>query len=1013
MLAFQKISSRRGQWLPALLCGLCLAGSSAVASAATEPSDILSFLRVLRQRGYSDVAVQYFRDHDKDPQVPADLREVWDVELAATLWVHAGQITNEEQAKGMRAEAQQHLDGFMKKNPNHPAIGDALAAWGNTSFDQGFLLIRAAQMQPDKAQREKLLLQARTALNEASMRYVVAIKTLKQQLDALGGGAAKPKEKAAEEDDDEPKPKAAPHAANQRDEVGARLLEIRYNSARANYWLAQTYSEEKDPARVAALKSAGEVFHQLYQECREQFYGSVAHYWEAKVLGDSGDPRGALDFCDEVMAVAPNNPSRQNVDHETLTLIVDTMILQMQMRVKMGEAKRAISEAVEWQKAFSVVQGYPAYQGVALELIKMQIADLKTLNGAAKKKQQRAIVEQLGKIARIPGAYQSEASALRRIQMTDSDGKPTLEPKNHDEALAVGDTAAQNQEWEDALKAFEKALELLPKDKLAAAVEKKEQMKIRDRIGTVHCRLIAPLIADGKFDEAAEKAEKVSKEYADTSAGGAAAAIALFAFQKLASDPKLDEAARSKAIDRLVDYANHIIKTWPGQPEADDARIGLGQVYALRGDNINAIKQYISVSPESPRYGMARLYAGRLAWRLYLAEKNKLEKAPKPANPEEEQARKDATKRTMAMRSKAQIWLGESLEAQRRAVNNADNPARANELKVQRAETELLLAEICLEGKEFDKALALYKPMLAAAQASKQSPPPPATIRTVAGTMKAYVGLGDLNKAADLGKDLAEMGGDQQQINMILVELVKYLARDLQAAEAQAVIAGAGTDAEAARVANTHVIDAKASLAQVLKPLSTREQFPLPVLIYVGETCGRAGMKDEARALYQRILAKASDDPKTAAAMTRIRAALVGLLREEKKYPEALQQVETLLNTHPNAMDLLIQKGRIYQDWAKVDPKQYPKAVGVWSDLRGRMSGLPKKPPEYFEVVYNASVCLVYDSEQTKNKEKANQAEKLLKVTLISEPRLSEPDMAEMQAKYKVLLKKAAALQGR
>ena len=77
--------------------------------------------------------------------------------------------------------------------------------------------------------------------------------------------------------------------------------------------------------------------------------------------------------------------------------------------------------------------------------------------------------------------------------------------------------------------------------------------------------------------------------------------------------------------------------------------------------------------------------------------------------------------------------------------------------------------------------------------------------------------------------------------------------------------------------------------------------------------------------------------------------------------------------------------------------------------LRVRLSKATRKPPEYYEVVYNAANCLFIDSLKTQNNEKALQAEQLLSATLVLSPRLSGP---EMVARYKELLHKVRTLRG-
>ena len=170
----------------------------------------------------------------------------------------------------------------------------------------------------------------------------------------------------------------------------------------------------------------------------------------------------------------------------------------------------------------------------------------------------------------------------------------------------------------------------------------------------------------------------------------------------------------------------------------------------------------------------------------------------------------------------------------------------------------------------------------------------------------------------------------------------------------------------------------------------------------------REDFQNKARDQFQAIIDREQSDPafaKVAAkAMTRVRSQLIGLLREEKKYPEALTQVEALLKAQPNALEPMIEKGNIMQALAESDPKKYDDAVKWWSGIRNKLQNQPgKKPPAYYEGVYNAAFGLAAQKQPEKN----TQATQLLSSTLALAPSLDGPDRVE---KYKALLKQLPAV---
>src|SRR5262249_1952934 len=127
----------------------------------------------------------------------------------------------------------------------------------------------------------------------------------------------------------------------------------------------------------------------------------------------------------------------------------------------------------------------------------------------------------------------------------------------------------------------------------------------------------------------------------------------------------------------------------------------------------------------------------------------------------------------------------------------------------------------------------------------------------------------------------------------------------------------------------------KTLLEQLNARLATRKSFSLPGLIYVADLSAELGQTDAARALYQAVLSRAEQDPAFAqanlAALTRIQARLVGLLRQQGQFAEGLAQVEKLIAQHPNALEPKMEKGRVLQSWAEVEPARLAEAVAHWS----------------------------------------------------------------------------------
>ena len=316
------------------------------------------------------------------------------------------------------------------------------------------------------------------------------------------------------------------------------------------------------------------------------------------------------------------------------------------------------------------------------------------------------------------------------------------------------------------------------------------------------------------------------------------------------------------------------------------------------------------------------------------------------------------------------------------------------------------------------QAAALYQPLVDAVRADKPKGFDETTVRTFLGAVRAYCALGQIDRAGDASAVLIDLGPDTPQVNFVLTDFAKLL--DVERKKAAAAVTELENttqitefDAARARLASIEKL-----LGASLVKLSKRGEMSLAEMVFIGDALNTIGMMDEASREYRKILQRAEADPafaKTAArATSRVRAQLIGLLRKQGKFAEALKQVETLIKDNPRALEPLMEKGRILDGWAEKDPRRFDEAVSHWVMLRSRLQPLRSKPPEFYEVMYNVAACLVRQAEKSTDKavalDHARKAEQVLKAALILDSKLNGPDTV---ARYNVLLNKAIAMQGR
>jgi tetratricopeptide (TPR) repeat protein len=322
-------------------------------------------------------------------------------------------------------------------------------------------------------------------------------------------------------------------------------------------------------------------------------------------------------------------------------------------------------------------------------------------------------------------------------------------------------------------------------------------------------------------------------------------------------------------------------------------------------------------------------------------------------------------------------------------------------------DTQLLLAEVYLEGQQWAEAAPLFETLVVAMKSAKPTTVDRSGQRALVGAVRVWLATGSIGQAADAALTLIAISHDEDQPNSVLVELAKLVGQEVKKAGAPIV------PAEQTTLATAPLADPIRDLqGRLIDALAPRTALTVPQLIYIGDACISLDRSDKTREVYQRLLATIDRDEAAkaiaGAAATGIRDRLVALLRSEGKLDAASKQVTALINEHPNALEPLMEKGHILQSLAERDPRRYDECIAHWTDLRVRLGRSKTRPPEYYDVIYNAAFCLVRQASLNKNK-KASQAEQMLKSTLVLTPKLSGPDMV---ARYEALLNQAVSIRG-
>ncbi len=971
--------SRRFAWAVLFVFGV-LAGSSR----ADEP--FLRFVRGLHEMGHGELAAHYLNMVKDRPDLPEDLKTTWDLEMARSLRIAAERTPNVDVQQQQIVQAQQFLDKFLKEQANHAEAASAQLTSGDISLLRGQSALRIAMR--DKTKRDTLLPEARKLLEEARPKYEKAASMYKARVDQVRAG------------DGGKKKTTGRVAALEREELFDAWFNARFKVATVDYDIGLTYPGTKDLKRKEALAKAAKGFDDIWQENRNPGnphfrIGVYAHMWEGKVREESEDFVTALEIYEEVMSNQPEKNDKREALWFAMFNEVNRYRLMLLGRTKAYE--QLIGDASLWLAQHDRIKRSSGYQGIALELTKALLEFSKTAKPADFDRLERSLKERgltttaldaatlkqrartlIADCAATPGEFQKDAILLKRMSSGQGEEAPI---STFDEAIAIGDAATKaageatavadaKANWQEAEKAYTKAIEL--------------SADVKDKNRLLNCRfaLAWAQYMVGKAAESYDTALNLAKENPTFTKAPAAAAlavnVALYLYGQTRDNP---------ALERINAATGFLLQQFPQHAEADDARIASGKLKLIQGDLAGAITTFGSVNPASDRHPIALHLAGQTYWQLYVIGKQKT----------------DATKaaETKTNRTKAVELLQQSLTAQQKIQSG-------QALSQQLQDTQLLLAEVHLEGGQPAEASTLLDPLVLLV---KDRPPmgiDKYTLRVFVAAVRSYAALNELAKARDVGTLLLAGGEDVPPINGVLVEFSRLLRGEWKQKAAVAIAAEQNAaEAEQLDKAKMDEAEIRKRYTEFLTQLATRKQYDLAGLVFLGESCAEVGLTDNAREQLEIIVDRAATDPafnkQAAKALINVRAQLIGLDRAEGEFDEALKQVDALLKDQPNALEPLMEKGHLLQALAEKDPKRYDETIKWWTNIRMKLHGQTgKKPPAYYEVIYNCAVCLVAQ----KTAEKNTQAVQLLNSTLALSPNLDGPDRVE---KYKALLKQLPA----
>jgi cellulose synthase operon protein C len=997
-------SSLISRWGRRLAGGLALLALLLTAMGATAPevgvgARELAFLRGLRERGYYDYAMLEIDRLESRKDLPADLRATLDFERAVTQLEYARSLVNaDSQAKELERAAKT-LDQFVRAHSDHPLASRARGEQAQILLDRARVeMWRLHPKDPDEKQ-EAARSGARKLIAEARALFEKAFEQSKTVYEHFPRASV-----------DDPKVRA------DRVRAESDFLRAQFNLAVCTFEEALTHQPKSDD-RHSTLKQAAEAFEKLHVTYMHQGVGLRAFLWEGKCFEEQGDSRKALGIYNEIL--------QNRTDNETVRQIRDHAVqfrLACLNQTTGKDASLVINEATKWldsakdRKNTSVGLGIRWQRALAAE----RMAAAKDAEQEDHERWLKIAVGDARDVSRFPGEFHSAAlTMMGRLgveqvrkkggELHDFAAGLNVARKNMDEIeslkerldAATGDERAKLQnQWREHLQETAGRLRRVL-DAADSRTDRKELNQARYFLAFVDYEL-------GRNDEAAILADYAARRLRSLNAELAreSARLALAAYeQEYEARPP---AQRSVMVRVAQPVAEFLIRNWPDQERANEARLTMARLCDRAKQHVQAAEWYANVTEGSEQYAEAQIGAGREYW---IASQT----VPKQA------VRKKAGAKDAAAPGSTDPQIGEWTEkAQKflqRGIEKAGDAADANGnppdwLLV--GKTELANLDIGL-GK-YDDAVKLL------------SDPPHSVVESVAVTEEAKrpaEGVKGRPFASYVFQSLlrAQIGRHQVDASLEAMQQLEKIAGASGAEGVTAIYVSLGKEIEKeigrliATNDRTRLSEVRKSFDKFLEELSKRsETMSYGSLLWIAETYtglgdGMASDPTAAREYfgkaaqaYQQLLTRAAADnsPSRQDRMLSLQVRLANCLRRQGDYPHALEMLRGVIAQKPKALDIQVAAATLLEDWGTsldtgaelrsldaIRGLRDPAGGGVvwgWAEIASRLervlaSGRADNElrEKYFEARYSIPACRRQFAERTTD---ANTKTKALEVSL-------------------------------
>ena len=558
-----------------ILAILSVEGVNLAYAAGDDPRFAQEFADGLRTRGYYDLALDYLDEWRQAKDTPADFRLALDFLEGRVLIEAASHDNDPEVARDKLDRARTKIEKFVKDNPDHPDVTDALIALANLLYERGRTEVIFASEAKTPADKEGRMVTARKFFGNAREAFGKAIERLDTKFSAY------PKFIPAED------PRRL-----ERERVRGSMIQAELQREIVNYDEAET-EPTGSPRREELLGQALAAFEDLYKKYRTQMAGLTARMWQGKVFEEQGKLGEAMGIYKELL---------DHPDPSLRALQRQVDYFRIIVMSKREEYALAADECNRWLAMFPKDRRSYEALGVQTELAKNILAQLPTLSEADKTKAIRTATDILADVVRVSSPFKPEALAiLQKYRPSAALSASDAAKLTFDDAVNEANSAISGDDYARAIVLLRVAL--------------KKVDPTRDLVKANRARMLLgyAFYKSNRFEEAAAVDEHIARHDPQGEWSAKAAEVALFAL--LSSQVGGSASTRAGDMNHVADFANYVVATWPDVEQGDTARLALGEVANERNDYPAAIAAFDAVRPASARKFDAQAASGSAHWR--------------------------------------------------------------------------------------------------------------------------------------------------------------------------------------------------------------------------------------------------------------------------------------------------------------------------------------------------------------------------------------------------------------